>query len=60
MYQQGWSWVRALETGALSAVQRESLQAMVDDGEAETMAQAALILDHDLANREERDSEPDQ
>jgi hypothetical protein len=60
MYEQGWSWVRALESGALSAVQRESLQAMVDNGEAETMAQAALMLDHDLANREERDSEPDE
>ena len=41
MYQQGWSWMRALESGTLSELQIESLQAMVDEGEVETLADAA-------------------
>ncbi len=48
---EGWSWIRALETGELSPTQLESLQAMVDDGEVESVEDAARLLDYDVADR---------
>ena len=48
MNERGWSWVRALESGTLTALQRESLQALVDDGQAESLAEAARLLDYEL------------
>jgi hypothetical protein len=55
MDEQTWSWVRALEEGTLTAIQLESLQAMVDDGEAESLADAARLLDLDLSHRVDRE-----
>ena len=51
MSQHGWSWVRALESGELTPNQLEALQAMVDDGEVESLADAARLLDYELAKR---------
>ena len=39
------SWVQALLTGLLTPVQLAVLQAMVADGEADTLARAAQLLD---------------
>ena len=39
------SWVQALQTGLLTPVQLAVLQAMVADGEADTLARAAQLLD---------------
>jgi hypothetical protein len=51
MQDRGWSWVRALESGTLTDLQRESLQAMVDEGETESLAEAARLLDYELMKR---------
>ncbi len=40
-----FSWVRALREGTLTQVQLESLQALVDNGEADSLEDAALLLD---------------
>jgi hypothetical protein len=40
-----FSWVRALREGTLSQMQRESLEALVDNGEAESVEEAARLLD---------------
>jgi hypothetical protein len=48
---EGWSWVRALESSRLTDTQLESLQAMVDEGEVDTLAEAARLLDWDLKDR---------
>ncbi len=52
---EGWSWVRALETGTLTQTQLESLQAMVDEGEVDSLQEAAHMLDHDVADRTDFD-----
>jgi hypothetical protein len=51
MQEHGWSWLRALESGALTPLQLESLQAMMDAGEVESLADAARLLDYELAKR---------
>jgi predicted transcriptional regulator len=56
MNEQGWSWVRALETGTLTVHQRESLQALVDDGQADSLKEAAELMDRDIANRVDREA----
>jgi hypothetical protein len=35
MTEQAWSWEKALTEGALTEMQQETLQALVDNGEAE-------------------------
>ena len=39
------SWIQALQAGILTPEQLAVLQAMVDDGEADTLARAAQLLD---------------
>lgn len=39
------SWIQALAAGLLTPAQLAVLQAMVDDGEADTLAGAAQLLD---------------
>lgn len=40
-----FSWVRALREGTLTQMQREALEALVDNGEADSMDEAARLLD---------------
>jgi hypothetical protein len=40
-----FSWVRALREGTLTETQLESLQALVDNDEAESLEDAARLLD---------------
>ena len=40
-----FSWVRALREGTLTQTQMESLEALVDNGEADSLEEAALLLD---------------
>ena len=51
MQEPTWSWSRALEEGTLSQIQLESLQAMVDDGQADSLAEAAMMMDDDVISR---------
>jgi hypothetical protein len=51
MQEHGWSWEGALESGSLTPNQLESLQAMVDEGEVESLADAARLLDYELKKR---------
>jgi hypothetical protein len=51
MTEQAWSWVKALEEGALTEMQRETLQAVVDNGEAVDLAEAARLLDYEETHR---------
>jgi len=51
MTEQAWSWVKALEEGALTEMQQETLQALVDNGEAEDLAEAARLLDYEETHR---------
>lgn len=46
-----WSWVKALDEGTLSETQRETLQALVDSGEAEDLLEAARLLDYEETHR---------
>jgi hypothetical protein len=54
-----WSWVRAFEEGTLTALQFETLQALVDDGEVESLAEAARLMDSDVADRADVDADVD-
>ena len=40
-----FSWVRAFREGTLTQMQREALEALVDNGEADSMEEAARLLD---------------
>jgi hypothetical protein len=51
MTEQAWSWVKAMEEGTLTETQRETLQALVDNGEAEDLAEAARLLDYEETHR---------
>lgn len=51
MTEQAWSWTKALEEGALTQVQLETLQAMVDSGEAGSLPEAARLLDYEETHR---------
>jgi hypothetical protein len=57
MQEHGWSWVRALESGTLTPNQLESLQAMVDQGDVETLSEAARLLDYELAKRADHEQD---
>ncbi len=51
MTEQTWSWLKALDEGTLSETQRETLQALVDNGEAEDLLEAARLLDYEETHR---------
>ena len=46
-----FSWVKALETGALTELQLETLQAAVDNGEADSLLEAAQLLDYEATHK---------
>lgn len=46
MSESTFTWVRALAEGDLTEMQMETLQAVVDSGEAETLLEAAELLDY--------------
>jgi hypothetical protein len=52
MSEQAWSWEKALAEGSLTETQQEALQAIVDGGEAETLLDAARLLDYEETHRE--------
>jgi len=41
-----FSWIRAFKAGDLTEMQMESLQAVVDNGEADSLLEAAELLDY--------------
>ncbi len=45
-----WSWSRGLAEGTLTQIQREALQALVDDGQVDSMEEAAAYLDQQVAD----------
>jgi hypothetical protein len=51
MTEQAWSWEKALAEGALTEMQWETLQSLVDNGEAEDLTQAARLLDYEETHR---------
>ncbi len=46
-----FSWVKALETGTLTELQLETLQAVVDNGEADSLLEAAQLLDFEATHK---------
>ncbi len=46
-----FSWVKALENGALTELQMETLQATVDSGQADSLPEAAYLLDYEATHR---------
>ncbi len=46
-----FSWVRALEEGTLTEMQRETLQAAVDSDQADSLPEAARLLDYEATHR---------
>jgi hypothetical protein len=46
-----FSWVRAFEEGALTEMQLETLQAMIDNGDADTPLEAARLLDYEATHK---------
>jgi hypothetical protein len=51
MTEQAWSWEKALSEGVLTEMQQETLQALVDNGDAEDLAAAARLLDYEETHR---------
>ncbi len=45
-----FSWVRALEAGILTDMQMETLQAAVDNGDADSLIEAARLLDYEATH----------
>jgi hypothetical protein len=45
-----FSWIQAYEQGTLTTMQMESLQAMVDNGEADSLLDAARRLDFETTH----------
>jgi len=45
-----FSWVHALEEGVLTDMQLETLQAAVDNGDADTLLEAARLLDYEATH----------
>jgi hypothetical protein len=46
-----FTWVRALEEGSLTEIQLETLQATVDAGDADSLLEAAQLLDFEETHR---------
>ena len=45
-----FSWVRALEEGILTDLQMETLQAAVDNGDTDSLLEAARLLDYEATH----------
>jgi hypothetical protein len=50
MSKPAFSWVSALEEGTLTDMQMETLQAAVDNGDADTLLEAARLLDYEATH----------
>ncbi|MGQ9490566.1 MAG: hypothetical protein ACUVR4_07335 [Anaerolineae bacterium] len=50
MFEKAFSWVHALEAGELTELQLETLQAVVDSGEADSLLEAAQLLDYEASH----------
>ena len=50
MSEQAFSWVRAFEEGTLTEMQMETLQAAVDNGDADSLLEAARLLDYEATH----------
>jgi len=50
MSKPAFSWVSALEEGILTDMQLETLQAAVDNRDADTLLEAARLLDHEATH----------
>lgn len=48
---QTFSWVRAYAEGTLTDMQLETLQSVVDSGDADTLFEAAELLDYQATHR---------
>lgn len=46
-----FSWVKALATGTLTELQLETLQAAVDNGQADSLLEAAQLLDFEATHK---------
>jgi len=46
-----FSWVQALDEGRLTELQLETLQAVIDSGQAESLLEAAQMLDYEATHR---------
>jgi hypothetical protein len=45
-----FSWVHAVEEGTLTDMQLETLQAVIDNGDADTLLEAAHLLDYEATH----------
>jgi hypothetical protein len=50
MSKPAFSWVHALEEGALTDMQMETLQAVIDNDDAGTLLEAAHLLDYEATH----------
>jgi hypothetical protein len=50
MSKQAFSWVHALEEGTLTGMQMETLQAVIDNDDADTLLEAARLLDYEATH----------
>jgi len=50
MSRQVFSWVHALQEGTLSDMQMETLQAVIDNEDADTLLEAAHLLDYEATH----------
>lgn len=50
MSEKAFSWVRALEAGELTELQMETLQAAVDSDQADSLFEAAQLLDFEATH----------
>lgn len=48
---EAFSWVKALEDGGFTEMQIETLQATVDSGQADSLLDAARLLDYEATHR---------
>ena len=48
--QQPFSWASALEDGSLTVTQMETLEAAVDSGQADSLVEAARLLDFEATH----------
>jgi len=48
---EAFSWVKALENGALTELQLETLQAAIDSGQTDSLPEAARLLDFEATHR---------
>lgn len=51
MSEKAFSWVHALEAGELTELQLETLQAAVDSGQADSLFEAAQLLDYEATHK---------